>query len=138
MSGMPGFFTDYVNNKFLDLVLGNSAFAPPSALYVGLSLNASNKSGNVVEPTSGGYARVALSNDLSTFPTAVGGTKSNATTVGFAAPTGNWGTVLSVFVADAPTGGNVLAMADLAAAKSIVVGTPAPTIAVGALYFSHT
>jgi hypothetical protein len=135
---MPGFFTDYINNRFLDLILGNSAFAAPASLYLGLSLNASNKSGSVLEPAAGNYARVPMANNLANFPSATSGIKSNATTIGFSTPSGSWGTVLSIFIADAPTGGNVLAMADLATPKSISAGTSAPTIAVGALFFSHT
>jgi hypothetical protein len=135
---MAGFFTDYMNNKVLDMVFGSNPFTPPATLYLGLSLTPSAKSGSVSEPSGGGYARVAVTNTLTNFPAASGGTKSNAATATFPAPSGNWGTVLSLFVADSASGGNVLAMADLATPKTIASGGTAPTVAVGALFLSHT
>ncbi len=135
---MPGFLTDLVNNKVLDCFFGGAAIAPPPSLYVGLSLIKAYKGGYVSEPSGGAYARVAVANDLAHFPAATSGTKSNASAVTFPAPTSAWGSILSIFVADAPTGGNVLAMADLPASKTINNGDPAPTIAVNALYLTHT
>jgi hypothetical protein len=135
---MPGFLTDLVNNKVLDSFFGGVAITPPSTLYVGLSLTKSYKSGNTSEPTGGSYARVAVPNDLIHFLPASAGTKSNATAITFPAPSTGWGSILSVFVADAPSGGNVLAMADLPASRPINNGDPAPTIAVNALFLSHT
>lgn len=135
---MPGFFTDYSNNKVLDQFFGAVAFTPPGTLYVGLSQSTSNKAGSIVEPTGGGYARIAVANSLTTFPAAAAGTKSNAGVIAFPSPSGAWGTLQSVFLADAAVGGNVLAMADLATSKTINAGAPAPTIAAGALFFSHT
>ena len=135
---MPGFLTDYSNNKTLDLFFGASAFTPPATLYFGLSQTASSKSGTVSEPAGGGYARVAVANNLTGFPAASGGTKSNAAVVTFPAPSAAWGTVASVFIADAVSGGNVLAAADLTTPKTISSGASAPTIAVGALFLSHT
>jgi hypothetical protein len=46
--------------------------------------------------------------------------------------------VQSLFLADAPTGGNVLAMADLATPRVITGGTAAASVAAGALFVSHT
>jgi hypothetical protein len=135
---MPGFFTDYSNNKVLDLFFGSASYAPPATLYLGLSTNPTNKMGFAPEPSGGGYARVPMANNLTTFPVAVTGTKSNATVLTFPSPTASWGTIVSLFVADAATGGNVLAMADLATSKTINAGAPAPTVAAGALFLSHT
>ena len=135
---MAGFLTDYSNNKVLDLIFGGSAYNAPASLYFGLSRSSASKAGVVSEPTAGAYARAALVNDLTRFPAAIGGTKANASIVTFPAPTADWGSVVSVFVADAATGGNVLAMADLPVPRSIVNGGAAPSIAVGALYLSHT
>ena len=135
---MPGFFTDYSNNKVLDLIFGSAAFTPPATLYLGLSLAASNKGGSPTEPSGGGYARVPVANNLTNFPAATAGTKSNSTVITFPAPTANWGTVISLFVADAATGGNVLAMADLTTPKTINAGGSSATVAMGALFLSHT
>ena len=135
---MPGFLTDLVNNKVLDCFFGGAAIAPPSSLHVGLSLARSYRGGYVAEPSGGSYARVAVANDPIHFPAATAGTKSNASPITFPAPTATWGAILSVFVADAPAGGNVLAMAELPSTRTIVGGDPPPTIAVNALFLTHT
>ena len=135
---MAGFFTDYSNNKVLDLFFGAVSFTPPATLYVGLAQNTANKRGLTTEPTSGGYTRVALTNSSTNFPTATVGTKSNAGVITFPVATADWGTVQSLFLADAPAGGNVVAMADLTMPKKITNGSPAAKVAVGALFLSHT
>ena len=135
---MPGFLTDVINNKILDCFFGGSTITPPSTLFVGLSLARSYKGGYVSEPTGASYARVPVPNDLDHFLPASGGTKSNAKAIAFPFPSTAWGPILSVFVADAPSEGNVLAMADLPAPKMIDGGDPAPTISVNALFLSHT
>ncbi len=134
---MPGFLTDLVNNKVLDCFFGGSTIVPPSTLYVGLSLARSYKGGYVSEPTGGSYARVAVSNNPGMFPAASAGTKANAEAITFPSPSAAWGTVLSVFVADSPTEGNVLAMADLPGPRTIEGDDPAPRIAINALFLSH-
>lgn len=135
---MAGYLTDYANNKVLDLLFGATAFPPPANLYFGLSVTGANKTSWVNEPQGGGYARATLANNATSFQPASGGTKSNAVVITFPAPTADWGTVQSFFVADAPAGGNILAMADLAAPKAITAGGPAAKVAVGALFLSHT
>ena len=135
---MAGFFTDYVNNKVLDLIFGSTGFTTSSTLYFGLSQGAANKGGSYVEPSGGGYSRVAVSNNASNFPAAFGGTKSNATVITFAAPTADWGTIQSILIADSTSGGNILAMADLASPKPITSSSSSPKVAVGALFLSHT
>jgi len=134
---MAGYLTDYANNRVLDLLFGASCLAPPPALYFGLSRSPASKGGEVAEPEAGGYARAAVRNDPTHFPAASGGTKSNATAITFAAPTSGWGTIVSVFVADAVTGGNVVAMADLPSPRAIAAAGPAPSIAAGAMFLSH-
>ncbi len=135
---MAGYLTDYANNKVLDQLFGALTLTPPVSLYFGLSQTPATKSGTAVEPSGGSYARVAVPNDFAHFPTAGSGTKSNATAIIFPGPTANWGSIASVFVADSPTGGNVIAMADLPATKAISAGGAAPSIGVGALFLSHT
>ena len=135
---MPGFFTDYANNKVLDLLFGAVNLAPPATIYLGLAQNSANKSGLTTEPSGGGYSRVAVANTGVNFPAAGTGTKSNATVITFPAPTGDWGVLKSLFVADAATGGNVIAMADLSASRAISSGTAAPKVAAGAFFLSHT
>jgi hypothetical protein len=134
---MPGFLTDLVNNRVLDCFFGGVAIVPPSTLYVGLSLTRAYKGGYVAEPAGGSYARVAVPNDLTRFQEASFGSKANAEAITFPAPSAAWGSILSVFIADAAEGGNVLAMADLPSPRTIDASDPAPTIAVDALLLRH-
>ena len=134
---MPGFLTDFVNNQVLDCFFGGSTIVPPPTLYLGLSITRSCKCGLVTEPIGGSYARVSLANDRDHFLAAYGGTKSNATAISFPAPEADWGEISSVFIADAPALGNVLAMADLPSSRTINGGDLAPTIAVNGLFLSH-
>ena len=134
---MAGFLTDHLNNQVLDCVFGGRAFDPPPTLHVGLSLTRAYKGGYLAEPLGGGYARVAVPNDLIHFPAASLGRKSNARAIAFPRPSAGWGEVISVFVADAAEGGHVLAMADLPSSRTVAAGDPAPRIAVDALFFSH-
>ena len=135
---MPGFLTDYANNQVLDCLFGGRPLASPAELHVGLSLCRAFKGGYVVEPPGLGYARVAVANDLVRFPLAALGRKSNAERITFPDPRGGWGTIASVFLADAPRGGNVLAVADLPSPRAVNPGDPGPTIAVDALSFRHS
>jgi hypothetical protein len=133
---MAGFFTDYANNVVLNLFFGSTSYTPPATLYLGLSQIAANKLGMFVEPPGGGYARVPITNNATNFPSATGGTKSNATVFTFPAPTADWGTVQSLFITDGA--GSVLAMADLTSPKLISNGSTPAKVAVGALFLSHT
>ncbi len=134
---MPGFFTDYANNKILDMVFGATPFTPPPTLFVGLSQIAANRSGAASEPSGGGYTRVPVSNNLANFPASSSGAKSNTAVIAFPAPSGGWGTVVSLFVADSASGGNILSMADLTAPRTINAGGAPATVAAGALFLSH-
>lgn len=135
---MPGFLTDYANNLILDCLFGGRPLAPPPELHVGLSLCRAYRGGYVAEPPGAGYARVAVANDLIHFPAATLGRKSNAARIVFPTPLDGWGSVASVFVADAPRGGNVLAVADLPAPRAVAAGDPGPAIAADALFFRHS
>ena len=134
---MPGFLTDFTNNNVLDCLFGGRAMIPPHELHIGLSLTKAYKGGYIAEPLGAGYARVAIPNDLIHFPSASLGQKSNASAITFPEPSAGWGSIRSVFVADAPQGGNVLAMADLPLPRTVGSGDPGPKIAVDALIFSH-
>lgn len=133
---MPGFFTDFMNNKILDMVFGATPYTPLATLYVGLSRSASSRTGTISEPTGGNYARVPVANTLVNFPASSGGSKSNTAVITFPAPTAGWGTIQSLFVADSASGGNLLAMADLATPRTIHAGAAAATVAAGALFLS--
>lgn len=134
---MPGFLTHHAHNLVLDYLFGGRAFTPPPVLYIGLSLTRAFRGGSVTEPSGGGYARVPFANTPEQFAPAAPVGKANASPVVFPEPSEGWGAVSSVFVADAPAGGNVLAMADLPAPRVVRAGDPAPRLAAAALAFGH-
>jgi hypothetical protein len=132
-------------NPLLNFELGGAALTIPGTWYVGLSLSPATKIGRVInangqgsEVSGGGYARVAVVNNLTSFPAVSGGSKSNGTAITFPTPTANWGTVYSVFIADLPTGGKIWRYVDLPLPLVISNGAAPPSIAAGALTFSHT
>jgi hypothetical protein len=119
------------------------ATPPRSPLpYLGLSTGAANKAGTIAgePPGSSGYARVAFgANYFAASPneyTTVATVSVNVAPFTFPTPTGAWPTVLSVFMADAPTGGNVIWMANLSAPRTFGVGV-VPGFAAGAIVISR-
>lgn len=131
-----GSFTDYTENKVLDHIFGNTAYSAPATLYVGLSTTTiTDAGGSITEPSSGAYARVAVTNNGTNWPSASGGAKSNGTAITFPTATGSWGTVVDFFISDASSGGNVLAYGTLTASKSVAVDDVA-VFAIGAMQFT--
>lgn len=134
---MAGSKTNYLENKILDLVLGGQALTPPGTVYIALSNAAYSEAAtgaSMTEVSTSGtsYARVALANDLTSWPAATGGQKSNGVPIAFPTATGAWGTALSFYVCDAATGGNALYGGDLATSRTVATGDT-PSFAVGAL-----
>lgn len=124
---MTGSFSDYLEKKLLDHVLGGVAYTPPATVYVGLATEAitdATTGTTVAEPTGGAYARVAVTNNATNWPAASGttATKKNGTEIAFPEATAGWGTVTYFFIADAATGGNILMWGSLSASKTIDSG----------------
>lgn len=105
---MPGSKSDYLENKILDLVVGGQAYSPPASLYFGLLTVAPTDAGGGTEVTGGGYARVAVTNNLTNFPAASAGSKQNASPITWPGATAAWGTAVAVGIYDAASGGNLL------------------------------
>ncbi len=112
-----GFWTDYVLNAVLNRLFQGTPFSSPTNLYVGLSCLRARRNGQIQEIPSTlngvatGYARVPIQ-----FSSATNGSTSNTAAVAFPQATAVWKTnqpIKSLFIADAATGGNVLAMIDL-------------------------
>lgn len=117
--------SQYLQNAILNEVAGGSNYAPPATLYVGLwtvGLNDAATGSTAGEISGGGYARVAVTNNATNWPSASHGVKSNASKVTFPYATSEWGTVRTVAILDAATAGNILFFA-----------TPAPVVTVSAL-----
>ena len=109
-------FSNYLSNEILDHVFSGNAFTAPSNYYVALYTVAPTASGGGTEVTGGGYVRRAA-----TFTTSA--TQStNQSAIEFPTASASYGNVVAAAVLDASSGGNLLAFANLTAAKTIGIG----------------
>ena len=122
-------FSNYLELKLLDHVFGGvtTPYTPPATLYVGLSSTTPAEDGTgITEPSGGGYARVAVTNNATNWPAAtVPGTKSNGTVITFAPASATWLAGVNLtrgLVFDAVTGGNLLGERALALAQPVLSG----------------
>jgi hypothetical protein len=128
------------------VVTGGTGWTPGTYTIGSLSSNAANLStspaavgstggkGSIVRST--GYSRVALPNG--TFGAASAGRTQNNVPIALPAPTGDWGTILSICIFDALTAGNLLAAISTTASLTISAGDAAKTIAAGGLIISRS
>ena len=98
----------YLCNKLLDLPVGGVSYSAPSTLYFALFTTAPTASGGGTEVSGGSYARAAVTNNTTNFPSASGAAKSNANQISWPTATSSWGVIVAVGVFDASTGGNLL------------------------------
>lgn len=82
-------------NAVLDRLLGLQAWTPASTYYLALYTTAPTEAGGGVEVTGDTYARVAITNGLTAFPAAVGGSKANGVAFTFAQPGALWGDIVA-------------------------------------------
>lgn len=137
-------FSDYVENKIVDLLFRAQAFTAPATVYVGLSTTACNDAGFGTEVTNANnYARASITTGLTAFKstqndnlasTGTGGVTSNSAPVNFNTPSGSWGTVTHWFLATSGThgGGEILICDDLTTPQAIGSGNTV-SFAIGAL-----
>lgn len=128
-----GRLSDSDANNVLDNRFGAVTSTPPATYYVGLSTTTpTNTGGSVTEPSSGSYARVAVTNNTTNWPSASGRSKSNGTAITFPSATGSWGTITHFVIYDASTAGTFRAWGALTTPRAVVSGDT-PAFAVGAL-----
>lgn len=140
MGAIVGFFTDYQHNKWLDQLLNNISYTPPTTIYAGLSTGLATKlfasSTEVGINNTTGYQRVLIPSG--SFNTAALGTTNINRNLVFNTPSGNWGNIQSVFLFDASTGGNVLAVIGLPTSVIVNSGDSPRMIPSGSLLISRT
>lgn len=132
---MAGSKAQYLQNAALNTVLGGPQFTLPSFVHIALSTAAftSTATGSAMsEVNAGGYSRVQVTNNTSNWPNASNGSKANNAVFTFTSATANWGTVLSFYIVDASSAGNVLYGADLTTSRTINSGDTA-SFAVGSI-----
>jgi hypothetical protein len=135
--------SDYAENNLVDLIRAQT-WTLGTSLYMALASAATDSA--ITELTGTGYARVALTRNLTNWAGTQGvgttlassGTthgSSNNGTISWGTSGSAWGTANYVVVYDASTAGNVVAYLPLATA--IVIGTStAVSVAAGALNFT--
>jgi len=122
--------TNYQANRILDREFGAAAYSTLPTLYIGLSTTAILDDGTgATEPSVGGYARVAVTNDKTNWGTASAGVLTNAVAIEFPIAMLSWGTITHAFVADAASAGNILYFQELDSSEVIFIGS-IPTFAI--------
>jgi hypothetical protein len=119
---MPGGKSNFTSNKILDAIYSGGAYVAPAILYCALFTVAPTGAGGGTEVVGGAYARVAVTNDATHFPAAVGQAKSNGTAIVFPAASAAWGTVVAAAFFDDPVAGNMISFGPLAAAQVVAIG----------------
>jgi len=130
---MAGSKSDYLEAIILNGFLGGTAITVPGTVYLALSTAAysdasTGSSMTEVSTSSTAYARVAVTNNSTNWPAATGTsptTKTSGAVFTFPTATASWGTVLSFYIVDASSAGNVLYGADLTTSKLIGIGDTA-------------
>ena len=117
-----GSFSDYLENKLLDHILGGPDYTRPATVYIALCTAAptdASTGSTIVEATCTGYARKAVTNNDTNFPAAASGSKSNGVAIEFAKCTALSSVITHFAIVDADTAGNVIGWGALTAQKTI-------------------
>lgn len=109
--------SNYLENKFLDHILGTTAYTMPTTVYVGLATASFGEDNSGTELSGSGYARQSA-----TFNSAASGTTDNSAAIEFPAATASWGDVSHFGIFDASTGGNLLIHGSFSSTKTISQG----------------
>lgn len=100
-------FTNFAENYLLNHLLGGAAYTNPATWYLALFTATPGEAGGGTECTGGGYAREALTNNTTNFPTTTTSAKSLGVAAAFDEATNNWGTITGFALMDASSGGNM-------------------------------
>lgn len=116
--------SDYLENKLKDHVLRNTAYTPPSVLYLALYTASPSDAGGGTEVSGGGYVRQAVT---------VSATYTNSNLIQF--PNTGWsGNIVAVGLFDASSGGNFLLYKTIS--STAVASGEKPVFNVGTLSFT--
>jgi hypothetical protein len=114
----------YLQNARLNFIKGTTHPAAQATLYLALyTTQPSNADSGGVEVTGGSYARASIASSVwSAISGASPASITNSSAIAFTAASGSWGTIVAIGIKDASTSGNLLYVAPLATAISIVSG----------------
>ena len=125
---MAGSFSNDLEDKVLDHILGGGDYSRLATVYIGLwtaTLDDTSTGSTAGECTGGSYARVSVTNNATNWPAASSGAKANGAAITFPQATGSWGTATD-------TAGDILGYGDLTVSKAISSGDTA-SFAIGEL-----
>jgi hypothetical protein len=118
-------FTNYLEHATLDLFFGGTSFTPSGNLWVGVSTTTPTEAGaNFTEPNAtGGYARVQVANNKTTWSNAAqsstSGVVTNNIAITFPEASG-WGTITHAGIFDGSgVGANLLIQSALNTSKVV-------------------
>lgn len=133
--------TDFAHTSWLNLLLKNTPFTPPTSLWVALftTVPALTGTGGVEISTSGtNYGRVQIvANTGWAGPAGVNQEYTNAADLSYLVPSANWGTITGAGLYSASTGGNLFYVAVLTTPKTVNNGDGAPRILASQLRISR-
>lgn len=115
----------YLAGKLLDHAFGGPSMARPGTVYLALydiPIDAEEDLLSATEVSGGGYARLAITNNNTNWPTAVSGEKSNGAALAFPTASGDWGDVAGWAIYDAASGGNLLFVGTLSTPRTVLNG----------------
>lgn len=116
-----GSASNYLEAALLDHVLKVAPYAQPASLYVALYTTSPGEGDTGVEVTGGSYARTQFTD----WSAAAARDATNNTDITFVTATALWGTVVSVGLCDALSGGNLLFWDDITTPRTIDNGDTA-------------
>lgn len=99
--------SDHLENKVLEHILKATAYTRPATVYLALFTSDPGEAGTTGEVSGGSYARVAITNNNTSFPAcATTGTPTKTLSIGATFPTATaaWGTITHWALFDASTG----------------------------------
>lgn len=115
-------FGDTWRNAVLNLAFGGTSYARPATVYAALFTASPTSAGGGTEVYGGSYARVAVTNNSTNFPSASGGSKANGTLIAWPTATDAWGTVTDMGLYTSSSSGSLLAFVGLTASKTVASG----------------
>ena len=108
----------YTANKVLELLVGKTAFATPTASLGVSTADPTADGSGIAEPTDAAYAQVETAG--SDWAAAAAGAIANAAAISFPEATESWGTITHFFLVDGSD--NLLAYGALTASKAVSSG----------------
>ena len=106
--------TDFLEAELLDHLFGIGAYTAPATMYLALfTAMSSGETPTATEVTGGSYARLAITNDATSW-TRTSNAITNDSLLNFVTASANWGTVTHWALMDASSGGNMLIYGEFA------------------------